>query len=92
MDFVVSGTLHTRTKVCGRPNCRCAHDPEARHGPYHEWSRRLGGRLVHSVVAPEKAAEIGQAIKNYREIQTLLADWEAESTKELLGTKNRQTS
>jgi hypothetical protein len=55
MDFVASGTLHTRTKVCGRKNCRCAVDPDARHGPYYEWSRRQEGRLVHSVVTAEQA-------------------------------------
>ena len=84
MDFVVSGTIHTRTKVCGRANCRCAQDPDARHGPYHEWSRHQDGRLVHSVVTAEQAATLGQAIANYREVQALLARWRAESADELL--------
>ena len=30
MDFVASGTIHVRTKVCGRKNCKCATDPEQR--------------------------------------------------------------
>ena len=55
MDYVASGTLHSRTKVCGRSNCRCADDPSARHGPYHEWSRRTGGRLVHHVITAQQA-------------------------------------
>ncbi|MDJ0862647.1 MAG: hypothetical protein QNJ87_13725 [Gammaproteobacteria bacterium] len=40
MDLIASGTLHTRAKICGRKNCRCGVDPEARHGPCYEWSRR----------------------------------------------------
>lgn len=84
MDYLASGTLHTRTKVCGRPNCRCAVDPEARHGPYYEWSRRQEGRLIHSVISEQQAALLGRAIENYREVQRLLALWERETAAELL--------
>lgn len=84
MDFVASGTIHKRTKVCGRQNCRCATDPGARHGPYYEWSRRQDGRLVHSVITPEQAQLFTRAIQNYREIQQLLGRWERETAKEVL--------
>ena len=40
IEFICSGTLFHRTKMCGKPNCACATDPKARHGPYFEWSRR----------------------------------------------------
>jgi hypothetical protein len=91
MDFVASGTIHKRTKVCGRQNCRCATDPAARHGPYYEWSRRQDGRLVHSVISPEQAELFTRAIQNYREIQRLLGRWEHETAKEALnpGEGNR---
>ena len=84
MDFVASGTIHKRTKVCGHPNCRCASDPAARHGPYYEWSRRQDGRLVHSVITAEQAELFTRAIQNYREIQQLLRHWERETAKEVL--------
>ena len=92
MDFVASGTIHKRTKVCGRPNCRCATDPAARHGPYYEWIRRQDGRLVHSVITPEQAALFTQAIQNYREIQRLLGRWERETAKEVLNLGNRKST
>ncbi len=84
MDFVASGTLHVRTKVCGRTNCKCATDPEQRHGPYHEWSRRKGGKLLHSVVTAGQARFLERAIANYRKIQSLLAKWEEETAAEVL--------
>lgn len=84
LDFVASGTVHKRTKVCGRPNCRCAVDPAARHGPYYEWTRRQDGRLLHSVVTPDQAEVFTRAIQNYREIQQLLARWERETAQEVL--------
>jgi hypothetical protein len=86
MDFVTSGTLHTRTKCCGNPNCRCATDPAARHGPYFEWSRRKDNRLVHKIVSPQQAAYVAQAIANHREIRKLLALWEEETVATLLDT------
>ena len=87
MDYVSSGTLHTRTKVCGRKGCRCATDPRSRHGPYYEWSRRIGGRLVHSVLSEEQAELVAEAISNYREIQRLLTIWEARTTQIILDTE-----
>lgn len=83
IDFVCSGTLSTRWKVCGKPNCRCAADPGKRHGPYHEWSRRLNGRLRHSVISEEQAAGVALAIKNHDRILALLKRWEAETTRSL---------
>ena len=43
MQYLSSGTLLKRTKVCGNPGCHCARDPAARHGPYY-------GNLYQSVV------------------------------------------
>ena len=84
MDFVASGTLHVRTKTCGKKNCQCATDPEKRHGPYYEWSRRKEGKLIHKILSPAQARLIKKAIANYREIQLLLAQWEEETASEIL--------
>lgn len=83
-DFIATGTLLSRTKVCGRANCRCATDASARHGPYFEWNRRHDGRLVHRAISPELAPRVQRALDNYRQIQALLAQWEQEAMKELL--------
>ncbi len=87
-DFVCSGTLLTRTKVCGKPSCRCATDPEARHGPYYEWSRREEGRLVHSIVSSSEARVLGRAIRNYRAILRLLRNWQDQSVKAIRNSKS----
>lgn len=87
MSLVCSGTLSTRTKVCGKKACRCATDPDARHGPYHEWTRRVDGRYRHSVVAPRQAELIELGIQNHREIQRLLRLWDQETAAAILETK-----
>lgn len=84
LDYVASGTLHSRTKVCGRPNCRCATDPRARHGPYHEWSRRSEGRLVHRILTPSQAERIARAIANHQQLLQLVAQWEEETAAHIL--------
>ena len=55
------------------------------HGPYHEWSRREDGRLLHSVVTPEQAKLLTEAINNHRKVQQLLDRRERETAAEILG-------
>lgn len=83
MRLVAQGTLSKRTKVCGRPNCRCAQDPEARHGPYYEWTRRENGRYVHTVISAEQAETLATAIDNNRRVLALLARWSTETSRAL---------
>lgn len=92
MDYMASGHLHLRTKICGRPNCSCAHDPDARHGPYHEWSRRQDGRQLNSSITPQQAKLFTRAIANYREILTLLKLWERETAAEILNPDDAEES
>ncbi len=84
IDLVCPGTLIERKKTCGKPNCRCASDPEAMHGPYFEWNRREGGRLVHKTVTSQEAERIRRAIANQREVKALLSQWERESIRSIL--------
>ena len=76
MQYLSSGTLLKRTKVCGNPNCHCARDPTARHGPYYEWSYLKGGRLHHRTLTPKQAELMRRAIANYRKAKKLLRAWE----------------
>lgn len=79
LDLVCSGTLQRRTKVCGKPGCGCASDVAARHGPYYEWGRMKGGKLVNRMVTREQAALLAAAIRNYRAARRLLRSWEEQS-------------
>jgi hypothetical protein len=79
MDLLAQGTITKRTKVCGHPNCRCANDPDSRHGPYFEWTRLNKGKYVHSIVSAEKAQQLSIAIANNRKLRILLARWYKET-------------
>ncbi|MCZ7559320.1 MAG: hypothetical protein M5U30_04095 [Burkholderiaceae bacterium] len=66
IELLCSGSLSERMMKCGKPNCRCATDPSARHGPYYEWGRMRAGKIAHRYVTPEQAKLLRQAIDNYR--------------------------
>jgi hypothetical protein len=85
VDLICSGTLLKRTKVCGKPNCRCAKDPDAQHGPYYEWKRREQNRLRHRIVSADEARSIRKAQDDYQRILELLAEWEDLSLGVILG-------
>lgn len=84
LDYLASGTITTRTKVCGKPNCRCATDPDARHGPYYEWGRMIGKKLVHTNIPAERVELMRRAIDNHRQAKELLHEWERLTAQEIL--------
>lgn len=90
IDYLCSGTLLERTKMCGRPGCACAQDPAARHGPYFEWGHMRAGKLVHRQVSAQHAAVLRRAINNYRMARKLLRDWEIETERLIDAEQNRQ--
>ena len=75
-DLVCSGTLVRRMITCGKPNCRCASDKDARHGPYWQWGHMRAGKPTHRYVSEQQALVLRQAIANFRQIKKLLNAWE----------------
>ena len=79
IEYLCSGTLLERTKMCGRPGCACATDPTARHGPYIEWGHMRGGKLVHRQISAQQALSVRLAIDNFRRAKKLMREWETET-------------
>lgn len=84
MDRICSGTLHRRTKLCGKPTCACRRSPKARHGPYYQWSRRKEGRQENMVIPAGAVSRFQRAVANYRMLRRLLRTWEEESARLML--------
>lgn len=79
MEYLSSGTLLKRMKVCGNPRCHCASDSAARHGPYFEWSYLKAGKLHHRTLTPDQAEIMRLAIANQRKAKKLMRVWEAQT-------------
>jgi hypothetical protein len=90
LDYVCSGTLLKRTKVCGKALCPCAHDPSARHGPYYEWGYMKARKQVHRMVSKEEAKILRHAIANYRAARRLLRAWEHQTVRVITAQRRRK--
>jgi hypothetical protein len=71
MGFTLPGSIVTRTVTCGRATCRCATDPDQRHGPYIQWSRTVKGRTVNKMLTPEQLERYQPWIDNSRQLREL---------------------
>ena len=68
------GTLTVRSYACGKPNCRCHADPPALHGPYAEWTRKIGGKTLTRRLTDAELASWQPLFDNARKIRALLAE------------------
>src|SRR6266496_5776257 len=68
------GTLTVRAYACGKPNCRCHADPPRLHGPYAEWTRKIGGKTVTRRLTSEQVTAWQPLFDNARKLRTLLAE------------------
>ena len=71
-EQLCSGTLSQRMMKCGKPNCACASDPAARHGPYYQWIRMRAGKPAQRLVSEQQARVLQKAIDNYKVVKKLL--------------------
>ena len=72
--FALPGTLTVRAYPCGKPNCRCHADPPRLHGPYAEWTRKIGGKTVTRRLTPGQLAAWQPLFDNARKMRDLLAE------------------
>ena len=71
IGFTLPGSIVTRTVTCGRATCRCATDPDQRHGPYIQWSHTIKGRTASKMLTPERLETYQPLIDNGRRLRDL---------------------
>jgi hypothetical protein len=72
--FALPGTLTVRAYACGKPGCRCHADPPRLHGPYAEWTRKIGGKTITRRLTPAELAEYQPLFDNAKKLRTLLSE------------------
>jgi hypothetical protein len=77
LGLAMPGTLTQRHVRCGRANCRCHADPPVLHGPYWQWTRKIGGKTVTRLVPDDQLDEYRQWLDNDRRLRALVAELEA---------------
>ena len=72
------GSVSERSMKCGRKECRCQHDPQARHGPYYSLTRAEGGKTRSRYLTAEQAAVARQQVEAGHEFRKHVeAFWQA---------------
>lgn len=72
------GSLSERAMKCGRKECRCQQDPQARHGPYYSLTRAEGGTTRSRYLTADQAALARQQVAAGQEFRTHVeAYWQA---------------
>ncbi len=51
------GSVSERSMKCGRKECRCQQDPQARHGPYYSLTRAEEGKTKSRYLTAEQAGQ-----------------------------------
>ena len=74
LGLALPGTLIERHVRCGKPRCACHADPPALHGPYAEWTRKIGGKTVTRRLTDDQLADWQPLFDNAKRIRTLLAE------------------
>lgn len=81
IGFIWPGHIQRRYLTCGKPNCVCHQDPEAKHGPYAYWTSKETGKTVSRLLRPEEADLLEQWIVNRRELEAFIRQMKGLSKK-----------
>ena len=73
LEEVLRGSLVTRYRRCGRPNCHCARKGDRGHGPsYYLMVTVAPGKTAQVYVPKEQKREVEAWIKNFRRAREIL--------------------
>ena len=77
LGFCLPGSLVARTTRCGNEACRCQDDPDARHGPYPSWTRKVAGKTVTRTLTASQAQRYQPWFDNTKRLRQLINELEA---------------
>ncbi len=74
IGFIWPGNIQWRYQKCGKPNCACSTDPEARHGPNAYWTTKKSDKTVNKALRPDEADLLEEWIVNRRELDAIVSE------------------
>lgn len=76
IGFALPGSVVERRMRCGKPRCRCKADPPRLHGPYLQWTRKVGGKTLTRNLTPDQYERYRPWFDNARRLRELLNELE----------------
>lgn len=89
VGYLFPGSVMKRFMPCGKPSCRCAADASQQHGPYYDWTRKVGGKTVTVRLTEEQARLSEAGIQNRRKFKEIVARMQEISTQIVDAMANR---
>lgn len=71
------GSVVVRMMPCGKPNCRCKEDPPRLHGPYYQWTRKIGGKTRTRNLSAEQLQRYQDWFDSARKLRDAVSALEA---------------
>jgi hypothetical protein len=90
IDGVLPGSVVVRRMRCGKTACACQTDPDARHGPYIQWTRTINGKTVTRYLSQEQRERYQTWFDNARQLKELVAKLEIASVHAVEGAEGWQ--
>lgn len=87
MGFISTGSVMSIYQKCGYSRCACAHDENARHGPYNRWTRKVKGKTVTRTLTDKQAKICRECISNYRSLERIIEEMKKLSVEFIEGQK-----
>lgn len=72
LGYICLGSITRRWITCGNLACACHRDPDRRHGPYYQWTRKVGGRTQTRMLNESLVRLYQEGIRNHRRFDAIL--------------------
>lgn len=73
IGYIRAGSVVQAANRCGKPGCRCHDDPPQLHGPYWQYTAKIGGKTVTRRLTEQQARQYQEWISNDRALRELIA-------------------
>lgn len=83
IGYISAGSVVLASNRCGKPSCHCHADPPQMHGPYWQYTAKVGGKTITRRLTEQQARLYQEWIGNDRALRALIAqmrDIAAEAT------------
>jgi hypothetical protein len=74
LGFLMKGTLLQRFKRCSSPGCGCQSDPAKLHGPYWQWTNKVGGKTVTRALDANQARRYQEWMENTKRFEAIVQE------------------
>lgn len=74
IGYICKGSVVDLYVKCGKPNCRCKTDENAKHGPYTVWTRKVKGKTVTKYLSEKQAELCRKYIQNSNRLESIVEE------------------